>query len=137
VVSPPTLKAPDEQDRIASAVTYGFVVDVVAVEVDRETGEIHIDKYVSVHDVGKRINPLIVEGQTLGGFVHGLGAALMEELAYDREGNFLSGTFADYLCPPAPEVPPITIGYIETPSPMNALGAKGMGDGSSMLAPAA
>ncbi|HEX7043308.1 MAG TPA: molybdopterin cofactor-binding domain-containing protein [Burkholderiales bacterium] len=137
VVSPPTLKAPDEQDRIASAVTYGFVVDVVAVEVDRETGEIHIDKYVSVHDVGKRINPLIVEGQTLGGFVHGLGAALMEELAYDREGNFLSGTFADYLCPTAPEVPPITIGYIETPSPMNALGAKGMGDGSSMLAPAA
>jgi 2-furoyl-CoA dehydrogenase large subunit len=72
-----------------------------------------------------------------GGFAHGLGAALMEELAYDAHGNFLSGTFADYLCPTSMEVPPVTIGHVETPSPMNALGAKGMGDGSSMLTPAA
>ncbi len=69
--------------------------------------------------------------------MHGLGAALFEELAYDERGNFLSGTFADYLCPTAVEVPPLEIGHVETASPVNALGAKGMGDGSSMLTPAA
>jgi 2-furoyl-CoA dehydrogenase large subunit len=137
VISPPTLASPDAQDRVPSAVTYGFVIDLVAVEIERATGAIRIDKYVSVHDVGRQINPLIVEGQVHGGFAHGLGAALMEELAYDERGNFLAGTFADYLCPTAMEVPPVTIGHVETPSPMNAFGAKGMGDGSSMLTPAA
>ncbi|HUI96711.1 MAG TPA: molybdopterin cofactor-binding domain-containing protein [Xanthobacteraceae bacterium] len=137
VLSPPTLASPDAEDRIPSAVTYGFVVDLVAVEIERATGAIRIEKYVSVHDVGRQMNPLIVEGQVHGGFAHGLGAALMEELAYDARGNFLAGTFADYLCPTAVEVPPLVIGHVETPSPMNALGAKGMGDGSSMLTPAA
>src|SRR5262249_17697997 len=137
VLSPPTLASPDTEDRVPSAVTYGFVVDLVAVEIERATGAIRIDKYVSVHDVGRQMNPLIVEGQVHGGFAHGLGAALMEELAYDARGNFLAGTFADYLCPTSMEVPPVTIGHVETPSPMNAFGAKGMGDGSSMLTPAA
>jgi 2-furoyl-CoA dehydrogenase large subunit len=137
VLSPPTLASPDAEDRIPSAVTYGFVVDLVAVEIEPATGTIRIDKYVTVHDVGRQMNPLIVEGQVHGGFAHGLGAALMEELAYDERGNFISGTFADYLCPTSMEVPPLTIGHVETPSPMNALGAKGMGDGSSMLTPAA
>jgi 2-furoyl-CoA dehydrogenase large subunit len=137
VLSPPTLASPDGEDRVPSAVTYGFVIDLVAVEIERATGAVRIDKYVSVHDVGKQMNPLIVEGQVHGGFAHGLGAALMEELAYDARGNFLAGTFADYLCPTAMEVPPVTIGHVETPSPMNAFGAKGMGDGSSMLTPAA
>ena len=137
VLSPPSLASPDADDRIPSAVTYGFVIDLVAVEIERATGVVRIDKYVSVHDVGRQMNPLIVEGQVHGGFAHGLGAALMEELAYDARGNFLSGTFADYLCPTAMEVPKVVIGHVETPSPMNALGAKGMGDGSSMLTPAA
>ena len=137
VLSPPTLGSPDTADRIPSAVTYGFVIDLAAVEIERATGRVRIDKYVSVHDVGRQMNPLIVEGQVHGGFAHGLGAALMEELAYDERGNFLAGTFADYLCPTAMEVPPVTIGHVETPSPMNALGAKGMGDGSAMLTPAA
>src|SRR4029077_15658079 len=130
---PPTLASPDSEDRVPSAVTYGFVIDLVAVEIERRPRAIRIGKYVSVHDVGRQMNPLIVEGQVHGGFAHGLGAALMEELAYDARGNFLAGTFADYLCPPCVEVPPVTIGHVETPSPMNALGAKGMGDGSSML----
>jgi 2-furoyl-CoA dehydrogenase large subunit len=137
IVSPSVLRSPDADDRVPSAVTYGFVIDLAAVEIDRATGAIRIDKYVSVHDVGRQLNPLIVAGQAHGGFVHGLGAALMEELAYDARGHFLSGTFADYLCPTAAEVPPVTMGHVETPSPMNALGAKGMGDGSSMLTPAA
>jgi 2-furoyl-CoA dehydrogenase large subunit len=136
-LTPPTLASPDAEDRVPSALTYGFVIDLAAVEIERETGAIHIEQYVSVHDVGRQLNPLIVEGQAHGGFVHGLGAALMEELAYDERGQFLSGTFADYLCPTAVEVPPIIMGHVETPSPMNALGAKGMGDGSSMLTPAA
>src|SRR5262249_38642578 len=118
------------QDRIASAVTFGG-------EIDRKTGPIRIDKYVSVHDVGPQLNPKTDEGQRHGGLAHGLGAALFEELAYDERGNFLSGTFADYLCPTAVEVPRLEIGHVETASPVNALGAKGMGDGSSMLTPAA
>jgi 2-furoyl-CoA dehydrogenase large subunit len=137
VVSPPVLGSPDDDDRIASAATFGFVIDLAAVEIDPKTGALNIVKYASVHDVGKQINPSIVDGQVHGGFVHGLGAALFEELAYDERGNFLSGTFADYLCPTAVEVPPVDIGHTETPTPVNALGAKGMGDGSSMLTPAA
>ena len=137
VVSPAVLGSPDEADRIASATTFGFVIDLAAIEVDPRTGSIRIDKYASVHDVGTMLNPRIVEGQIHGGFVHGLGAALLEELVYDERGNFQSGTFADYLCPTAVEVPPLTIGHIVTASPMNALGAKGMGDGSAMLTPAA
>src|ERR1700757_3722522 len=91
VVSPPVLGAPDDEDRIASAVTFGFVIDLAAVEIDRRTGAIRIPKYVSVHDVGTQLNPKIVEGQIYGGFAHGLGAALFEELVYDERGNFLSG----------------------------------------------
>jgi 2-furoyl-CoA dehydrogenase large subunit len=136
-VSPGVLGSPDENDRIASAATFGFVIDLAAIEIDPKTGLIRIDKYASVHDVGTQLNPRIVEGQVHGGFAHGLGAALLEELVYDGRGNFQSGTFADYLCPTAVEVPPVAIGHVETPSPMNALGAKGMGDGSSMLTPAA
>jgi 2-furoyl-CoA dehydrogenase large subunit len=137
VVSPPVLGWPDDQDRIASAVTFGFVIDLAAVEIDRKMGALRIDKYASVHDVGTQLNPKIVEGQVHGGFAHGLGAALFEELAYDDQGNFLSGTFANYLCPTAAEIPHLEIGHVETPSPVNALGAKGIGDGSSMLTPAA
>ena len=72
-----------------------------------------------------------------GGFAHGLGAALFEELVHDREGNFVTGSFAEYLCPTAPDMPVLNIGHVSTPSPRNLTGAKGMGDGSSMLAPAA
>lgn len=135
--SPPVLGEISPDDRVASALTFGFVCDVAAVEIDRATGRLDIVKYVSVHDVGNILNPTLVEGQIHGGFAHGIGAALFEELAYDKEGNFLSGTFAEYLCPTAPEVPPLIIGHVATPSPTNELGSKGMGDGSSMSSPAA
>jgi 2-furoyl-CoA dehydrogenase large subunit len=137
IVSPRILGSPGDDDRIASAATFGFVIDLAAIEIDPKSGALRIDKYVSVHDVGTQLNPKIVEGQIHGGFVHGLGAALFEELAYDERGNFLSGTFADYLCPTAVEVPTVYIGHVETVTPVNSLGAKGMGDGSSMLTPAA
>jgi 2-furoyl-CoA dehydrogenase large subunit len=137
IVSPRLLGSPDEQDRVASAVTFGYVCDLVAVEVERATGRVHIKKYVSVHDVGTILNQLVVDGQIQGGFAHGLGGAFLEEFVYDNDGNPLSGTFADYLCITAPEIPKVTVGQITTRSPHNALGSKGMGDGSSMLAPTA
>ena len=137
IVSPPGLGPPDEEDRVGSAVTFGFICDLAAVEIDPGTGRVEVRKYVSVHDVGKILNPLIVEGQIVGGFAHGVGGALMEEMVYDADGNPLSGTFADYLCVTAPEMPTLDIGHVDTPSPHTALGSKGMGDGCSMLAPTA
>ncbi len=137
VISPEVLTGPDGDDRVPSSVTYGSVFDLAAVEIDPATGRVAIEKYVSVHDVGTVLNPLIVEGQVRGGFVHGLGGALLEEISYDANGNLLSGTFADYLCPTAPEVPDLVIGHANTVSPHTVLGSKGLGDGSSMLAPAA
>lgn len=135
-LSPEILDAPDEADRVASAVTFGYLCDLAAVEIDPRTGRIHIDTYVSVHDIGRVLNPTIVEGQIRGGFAHGFGAAMMEDLSYDGDGNFLSASFADYPCPTAADLPPVTIGHSETPSPANSFGSKGMGDGSSMLTPA-
>ena len=137
VLDAPSLTTPDDADRVASALTYGFVADLAAIEIDPATGRIEIAKYVSVHDVGNMLNPMIVEGQVHGGFAHGLGAALFEELVHDRDGHFVSGSFAEYLLPTACEVPDLAIGHVSTPTPVNLTGAKGMGDGSSMLAPAA
>jgi 2-furoyl-CoA dehydrogenase large subunit len=137
VLDAPSLTTPDAADRVASALTYGFVADLAAIEIDPATGRVEIVRYVSVHDVGTILNPMIVEGQILGGFAHGLGAALFEELVHDREGNFVTGSFAEYLCPTAPEMPRVDVGHVSTPTPVNLTGAKGMGDGSSMLAPAA
>jgi len=137
LISPPELGPPDAGDRVSSALTFGSLCDLAALEIEAETGRVRLHTYVSVHDVGTVLNPLVVEGQIRGGFAHGLGAALYEQLLHDGDGNFLSGSFADYLCPTACEMPELTIGGYSTPSPRNPLGSKGMGDGSSMLAPAA
>ncbi|MDP6818970.1 MAG: molybdopterin-dependent oxidoreductase [Alphaproteobacteria bacterium] len=137
VFSPPTLTSVDDRDRVSSAVTYGSVFDLVALEIEPATGRVSVDKYVSLHDVGTMLNPLIVNGQIHGGFAHGFGCAMLEEIAYDANGNLLSGTFADYLCPTAADIPALTIGHLNAPSPMSELGCKGLGDGSSMLTPAA
>ncbi|MBH67747.1 MAG: carbon monoxide dehydrogenase [Rhodospirillaceae bacterium] len=134
-ISPDVLGTPDSLDRVASAVTFGYLFDLAAIEIDPETGRIQVDCYASVHDVGRVLNPTIVEGQIRGGFAHGFGAAMFEELSYDSEGNFLSGTFADYLCPTAVDLPSIKFEHFRTDTPKNTLGSKGMGDGSSMLTP--
>ena len=126
----------DEKDRVNSSNTYGYIAEVAAVEVDRETGEIEILKYVSVHDAGVIINPQRVAGQIYGGVAHGLGGALYENLAYDENGQFLAGSFMDYLCPTSMELPKIDIGHICTPSPFSTVGTKGCGEGSTMTAPA-
>lgn len=130
--APPTL-----DDRINGMHTYGFIAEVIAVEIDRVTFKPKILKYASVHDAGTIINPKIVEGQIYGGAVHGLGGALLEELRYGEDGQFLTGSFMDYRCLGAADAPRIDIGHVETPSPHTPLGSKGAGEASAMSAPAA
>src|SRR5204862_838574 len=108
----------------------------MAVEVDRQTAAIKILKYVSVHDAGTIINPMIAEGQIYGGALHGLGGALYEEMRYDDDGQFLTGSFMDYLVPTASEAPTIEIAHLSSPSPLTTLGSKGLGESSSMTVPA-
>jgi len=131
----PQLGAPDEQDRVNTSAAYGFAFDVCGVEIDRNTGRVTIDKYVTTHDAGKILNPALADGQIRGAFAQGLGAALMEEFRYGEDGSFQSGTFADYLVPTTCEVPEPQIIHIETPSPFTPLGAKGLGEGNNMSTP--
>jgi 2-furoyl-CoA dehydrogenase large subunit len=133
----PNLDPPDSEDRVASSAAHGFIVDVAVVEIDRDTGTVHVLDYVTVHDAGVLLNPLLADGQVRGGLAHGVGATLFERIAYDEDGNLLTASFVDYLCPTAPELPPITIGHRSTPSPFTPLGAKGLGEGNTMSAPAA
>ncbi len=107
------------------------------VEVDPETMDVEILKYVVVHDCGKVINPLILDGQVHGGVAQGIGNAFYEELVYDENGQLLNASFMDYLLPTAQEMPPIAVGHEETPSPLNPLGTKGAGEaGAIPVAPA-
>jgi 2-furoyl-CoA dehydrogenase large subunit len=133
--TPEPLKAPTDADHINSSACYGFIFDFCGVEIDRTTGAVRIDRYVTMHDAGRLLNPLLVEGQILGGFAHAVGTALYEEYAYGEDGRFLSGTFADYLVPTACEVPVPVILHRESPSPVTPLGAKGVGEGNCMSTP--
>lgn len=133
--TPEPLKAPTDSDHINSSACYGFIFDFCGVEVDRATGKVRIDRYVTMHDAGRLLNPLLVEGQVLGGFSQAVGVALYEEFAYGEDGRFLSGTFADYLVPTAMEVPVPVILHRESPSPVTPLGAKGAGEGNNMSTP--
>ena len=126
----------DLEDRVNSSNTYGFIADVMAVEVDVETGAVRILRYVTVHDAGTIVNPMIAEGQIHGGALHGLGGALYEELRYDQGGQCLTATLMDYLVPTACEAPAIDIAHLSTPSPLTPLGAKGLGESSAMTVPA-
>ena len=129
-------KAVDEHDRVNSSNTYGFIAEVMAVDVDPKTGAIKILRYVTVHDAGTIINPLIVEGQIYGGALHGLGGALYEEMQYDADGQCLTATFMDYLVPTACEAPTIDIAHVSSPSPLTTLGSKGLGESGTMTVPA-
>ncbi|MFY9684865.1 MAG: xanthine dehydrogenase family protein molybdopterin-binding subunit, partial [Pseudolabrys sp.] len=133
--TPPELTAPTENDEINSSLCHGFIFDFCGVEIDRVTGAVRIDKYVTMHDCGRVLHPGMVAGQITGGFAQALGAALYEEYAYSPDGAFLSGTFADYLLPTTMEVPTPLILHIETPSPYTPLGAKGVGEGNCMSTP--
>lgn len=133
--APPELTSPDEDDRINTSLTYGFVFDFCGIEIDPDTAEIRIDKYVTMHDPGRMMNPKIVDGQVYGSFGQAIGAALYEEFCYAEDGSFLSGTFADYLVPTACEVPEPQLVHMETASPFTPLGAKGAAEGNCMSTP--
>jgi 2-furoyl-CoA dehydrogenase large subunit len=133
--TPPELTAPSDDDLINSSLCHGFIFDFCGVEIDRITGQVRIDKYVTMHDCGRVLHPGMVEGQIRGGFAQAVGAALYEELSYGDDGAFLSGTFADYLLPTATEIPALTMLHFESPSPLTPLGAKGVGEGNCMSTP--
>ena len=133
----PNLLPPDPDDAVASSASHGFVADVALVEIDRETGRVTVVDYASVHDAGHLLNPLLAEGQVLGGLAHGAAAALFERHVYDDDGNLLTGSFVDYLAPTAPDLPTPRTGHRESPSPFLPLGAKGLGEGTTMSVPAA
>jgi len=107
------------------------------VEVDVETGEVRILRYVALHDSGVQVNPMIVDGQTKGGIAHGIGNALYEWMGYDAACQPITTTFADYLLPTAAEVPRMQTHYRHSPSPLNPLGVKGAGEGGVIPAAAA
>ena len=103
-------------------------VHAMIVEVDPETAMMTIKRYVVVHDCGRVINPLIVEGQIHGGVAHGIGNAFYEQLVYDDDGQLQNASFMDYLLPTATDVPRMEVAHTETPSPLNPLGVKGVGE---------
>lgn len=110
---------------------------VALVEIDPETGELRVIRIVWVDDAGTVVNPILVRGQLLGGLAQGLGAALMERLVYDEHGQLLTASFMDYAMPRAADMPQVDFGELETPSPMNLLGAKGVGEAGCIGIPAA
>jgi len=107
-------------------------VHAMIAEVDPETALVEIKRYVVVHDCGRVINPMIVDGQIHGGVAHGIGNAFYEQLVYDEEGQLLNASFMDYLLPTATDVPHVETAHRETPSPLNPIGAKGVGEAGAI-----
>jgi carbon-monoxide dehydrogenase large subunit len=112
--------------------SYPHGTHLCAVEIDTETGFTTIRKYVCVDDVGKIVNPVIVEGQIHGGLAQGIAQALYEEAVYDAEGNLTTGSLVDYLVPAAPDLPHFDTGRTETPATSNPLGVKGVGEAGTI-----
>ena len=117
--------------------TYSSGAHAAIVEVDADTGGVRLHRYVAVDDCGTVINPIVVEGQIHGGVAHGIGNALLEEVVYDAAGQLLTGTLMDYALPRADDVPSLEVHHVVTPSPLDALGVKGAGEGGTLPAPAA
>ena len=117
--------------------TFSNACHVAIVEVDIETGRVTLEKFLAVEDAGRIINPLIADGQVHGGIAQGIGNALLEEIVYDALGNVQTATLADYMPPTARDVPPIELHHIETPAASSITGAKGLGEGGAIGAPAA
>ncbi|HJQ22858.1 MAG TPA: xanthine dehydrogenase family protein molybdopterin-binding subunit [Blastocatellia bacterium] len=112
--------------------TFPFGTHIAVVEVDRETGAIEFQRYVAVDDCGKVINPMLVDGQVHGGIVQSIGQALYEEVVYDDQGQLLTGTLMDYALPKAAMIPRMELDRTETPSPVNPMGVKGVGEAGTI-----
>jgi aerobic carbon-monoxide dehydrogenase large subunit len=123
--------------RFSSDLVFSSGAYAAVVEIDPETGFVTVLRVAAVDDAGRIVNPLLAEGQVVGGTVHGLGAVLTEEMVHDAEGQPTTGSFVDYALLSAAEVPEIVTAFVESPSPLNPLGAKGIGEGGSIGAPAA
>ena len=104
---------------------------------DRDTGRTRVDDYAVAHDCGVVVNPMLVEGQIMGGAAQGLGGILSEAIAYDANGQLLSGSLMDYALPIAGDIPAMRIVHQHSPSPLNPLGVKGVGEGGAVAPPAA
>jgi aerobic carbon-monoxide dehydrogenase large subunit len=120
-----------------ASMTYTNGTHVVEAEVDPATGMVRLNRYVVVHDCGRIINPMMLDGQVQGGVVNGIGATLYEWMQYDLDGQPLTVNYADYLLPTADTVPPIEIHHMESPSPVNPLGVKGAAESGTIGAPGA
>jgi carbon-monoxide dehydrogenase large subunit len=120
---------------VPPTVTWAYATHAAIVEVDIDTGRLRIERYVVAHDCGVLVNPMLAEGQIIGGVVQGIGGALAEAIAYDEQGQLLSGTFMDYAMPIASDMPPIELVHQEIPSPLNPLGVKGLGEGGAISPP--
>jgi carbon-monoxide dehydrogenase large subunit len=117
--------------------TFSYACHAVVVAVDTELGAVEILDYAIAEDGGTLVNPMVVDGQIIGGTAQGIGTALYEEMPFDENGQPLASTLADYMLPGAPEVPSIRIDHIETPSPYTEFGQKGIGEGGAIAPPAA
>jgi carbon-monoxide dehydrogenase large subunit len=116
---------------------FSYGTHAAVVEIDRALGAVRILDYIIVEDCGTMVNPMIVEGQTLGGAAQGIGTALLEEMRFDTNGQPLASTLADYMLPGATDMPHISVHHIETPSPNTEYGIKGVGEGGAIPPPAA
>ncbi len=112
--------------------TFPFGTHICVVEIDAQTGRLEIQKYIAVDDCGKVINPLLVDGQVQGGIVQGLGQALFEEVLYDDNGQLMTGSLMDYAVPRAADLPRLKLARTETPTPVNPLGIKGIGEAGTI-----
>ena len=120
------------------SVTWAYATHAAVVEVQTDTGELKIERYVVAHDAGTIINPVIVDGQIYGGVAQGLGGAVLEELMYDENGQMLNASFMDYLLPSMTEMPNIELIHLKPiPSPLNPFGIKGLGEGGAIAPPVA
>ena len=128
---------PTPDGRVQMYPCHSFEFHLILMSIDPDLGRSEIRRYTIGHDCGVVINPKIVRGMTMGGVAHGIGAALLEEFAYDGEGQMVAQSFMDYLLPSAHEVPPVDIVHHETPSPLTVLGQKGSGESGYLGAPAA
>ena len=108
---------------------WGYGAYLALVEIDAETGAMTVVNAHATSDSGQIVNPMLVEGQLIGGFAQGLGEAVMERVVIDADGQLLTGSFMDYAMPRAADIPPLSLEKMTTPSPMNSLGAKGVGEG--------
>jgi carbon-monoxide dehydrogenase large subunit len=118
-------------------VTWSYAVHAVVVEVDSETGHVNIENYAVAHDCGVMVNPMLVEGQIVGGAVQGFGGALFEAIKFDAAGNPLATTLAEYMLPNAYGIPRLALLHQHSPSPRNPFGVKGVGEGGPIAPPAA